>query len=543
VTHPNPEPDPRGAISRLLRPAGDPYFGNDLANANRLVGLAWIVYGVLAAVILPLAPPSGDLHSAGSTVGAAMAILAIGLGISLMRFGWAGFNTLLCAHYTCALLLTLLQLVTRGDGGPYYELYLMLMVTVAATHPVRRAMGYAAVVSAMALTPPLVSHPSGSLIADLGFRLALWTLCSVLLLVLMAQLRRQRLAIRLDGDLAYELARTDALTGLGNRRQLIEDLESVKSTIGARPQILALFDLDGFKAYNDTFGHPAGDSLLTRLGENLSDGVGESARAYRMGGDEFCVLGPDDGAGGDLVARAAASLCERGDGFAIRASHGSVRLPTETADPAEALRLADRRMYAQKSLGRASAGRQTTDVLLKVLAERSPELGTHMHGVTDLCEAVARELELSDEELTPLLQAASLHDVGKAAIPDAILNKPAPLDDHEWDFMRRHTVIGERILSAAPSLTQAARLVRASHESYDGAGYPDGLAGDSIPLGARIIAVCDAFDAMRSDRPYRSAMSVEVALEELGNCAGRQFDPVVVAAFGAVMLGHDAVPA
>jgi HD-GYP domain-containing protein (c-di-GMP phosphodiesterase class II) len=104
-------------------------------------------------------------------------------------------------------------------------------------------------------------------------------------------------------------------------------------------------------------------------------------------------------------------------------------------------------------------------------------------------------------------------------------------------------VIGERILSAAPSLTQAARLVRASHESYDGAGYPDGLAGDSIPLGARIIAVCDAFDAMRSDRPYRSAMSVEVALEELGNCAGRQFDPVVVAAFSAAMLGHDAVPA
>jgi two-component system, cell cycle response regulator len=171
------------------------------------------------------------------------------------------------------------------------------------------------------------------------------------------------------------------------------------------------------------------------------------------------------------------------------------------------------------------------DVLLKVLSERSAELGTHVHDVTGLCRVVAERLCRSVEEIGPLLQAASLHDIGKAAIPDSILDKPGPLNAEEWEFMRTHTVIGERILSAAPALTEAARLVRASHERWDGSGYPDGLAEARIPLGARIIAVCDAYDAMVSNRPYRSRMSIEVALEELRRCGGSQFDPRVVEAF------------
>jgi len=124
------------------------------------------------------------------------------------------------------------------------------------------------------------------------------------------------------------------------------------------------------------------------------------------------------------------------------------------------------------------------------------------------------------------------------AVPDAILDKPGPLDEEEWAFMRRHTVIGEAILSAAPALVPVAKIVRSSHERFDGAGYPDGIAGTEIPLGARIVAVCDAFDAMTSDRSYRRAMSVDAALAELRSAAGSQFDPGVVEAFCAALAAQ-----
>ena len=140
--------------------------------------------------------------------------------------------------------------------------------------------------------------------------------------------------------------------------------------------------------------------------------------------------------------------------------------------------------------------------------------------------------------MPPLLRAASLHPVRKGTIPTENPGQPGPLTEEEWSYVRRHTLIGDRILAAAPALVPAARLVRSSHERLDGRGYPDGLAGDQIPLGARIIAACDAFDAMRSDRPYRSAMSTEGALSELQSCAGTQFDPAVVDALAAAVGGE-----
>jgi HD-GYP domain-containing protein (c-di-GMP phosphodiesterase class II) len=262
-----------------------------------------------------------------------------------------------------------------------------------------------------------------------------------------------------------------------------------------------------------------------------------------MGGDEFCLLAESPTEGTEaLVETAADALSEHGEGFDVRCSYGWVTLPDEAApDASSALRLADRRMYARKNRGRASAGRQTTDVLLQVLAERSAELGGHLQGVTQLCEAVALRLGLGEDSLGPLLQAASLHDVGKAAIPDAVLNKPEPLSDEEWAFMRSHTVIGERILGAAPALFEASLLVRSSHERFDGQGYPDGLAGAEIPLGARVIAVCDAFDAMTSDRPYRARLTEEEALDELRRCSGSQFDPAVAEALCACMAERELV--
>ncbi len=336
---------------------------------------------------------------------------------------------------------------------------------------------------------------------------------------------------RVAAQLEYQ-AHHDQLTGLPNRRKLLNDLETRLDTETPEPTLLLVFDLDGFKAYNDAYGHPAGDALLVRLGERLEAAVSGRGRAYRMGGDEFCVLstlmtdGPDA-----LAAAGAAALAETGEGFEITASHGSAQIPHEAATAAEALGTADQRMYARKGRKRTSAGRQATDALLKALAERNPSLGDHLDDVTGLCEAVGKQLGLTEEEMTPVLQAAALHDVGKVAIPDAILDKPGPLDETEWEFMRTHTLIGERILAEAPALAEAAKIVRSSHERHDGKGYPDGLTGEDIPLPARIIAVCDSFDAMTSNRPYRTAMSTEGALSELHNCSGTQFDPRVIAAF------------
>jgi HD-GYP domain-containing protein (c-di-GMP phosphodiesterase class II) len=260
-----------------------------------------------------------------------------------------------------------------------------------------------------------------------------------------------------------------------------------------------------------------------------------------MGGDEFCVLSlPSSNHHETITQLGEAALIERGEGFQVTASYGSVLLPAEATSATEALREADRRMYARKSAdSRSSAGRQSADVLLRILSERSPSLGIHLDEVTGLCEAVANRLGMPDEERAPLLQAASLHDVGKVAIPDVIINKAGPLDDEEIGFMRRHTLIGERILSAAPALTRAASLVRWSHERFDGGGYPDGLKGDEIPLGSRIIAVCDSYDAMVSDRPYRDPMTTEEARAELRRCAGAQFDAAVVDVFCDVQLARE----
>jgi two-component system cell cycle response regulator len=157
--------------------------------------------------------------------------------------------------------------------------------------------------------------------------------------------------------------------------------------------------------------------------------------------------------------------------------------------------------------------------------------------VAYLAESCARILGLDEDEVDQVRHAAVLHDIGKLAIPESILNKPGPLTADEWDFVRRHTVIGERVLSLVPALRRAAALVRSSHESWDGSGYPDGLAGDQIPVGARIVAVADAFSAMTEDRPHAAARSVEDALAELLACSGTQFDPDVVAAFVSVERG------
>jgi two-component system, cell cycle response regulator len=192
---------------------------------------------------------------------------------------------------------------------------------------------------------------------------------------------------------------------------------------------------------------------------------------------------------------------------------------------------------------RATAAEQVVAALASAQAERTPRLDKHTYDVAELAVAVGRRSGLSSDEITLLAQAAELHDIGKLAIPDSIMEKPGPLDEEELETARRHPVIGARIIGAAPDLEDVAWIVRNTHERYDGSGYPDGLAGDEIPPLARIILVCDAFCAMTRPRPFSPAITPREALVELRRCAGGQFDPAIVAAFGQTLAEGGPGPA
>ena len=327
-------------------------------------------------------------------------------------------------------------------------------------------------------------------------------------------------------------ALTDPLTRLHNRRALMRDLEdSLAERTTGQHVILVSFDLNGFKRYNDTFGHPAGDALLERLGARLAATVAGAGTAYRVGGDEFCVLLSE---GNDhLVGAASTALSEVGEGFTVTTAHGAIVIPDEADVIESALKLVDKRLYGNKMS--RDAGSDTIEALLRTLHESEPEIESHLGNVGALSREVARELRLAGEDVDVITRAAQLHDIGKLAIPDAILHKPGPLSEAEWEFMRAHTVIGERILGAAPPLVPVASIVRSSHEHWDGSGYPDGLAGEEIPHGARIVSACDAYDAMTTRREYRPACSAHEATAELRQCSGSQFEPAVVQALLRVL--------
>ena len=285
-------------------------------------------------------------------------------------------------------------------------------------------------------------------------------------------------------------ALTDALTGLGNRRALTPRARRGCSPRrrAERPLVLALFDLDGFKHYNDTFGHPGGRRAARPPRRATSraflDGRGN---AFRMGGDEFCALfEPGARRSRDpIVDGAAAALSEHGDGFwigcSLRRDRAARARPT---DAAEALRIADQRMYAAEARAAArSAGRQSKDVLLRALAERDPSLGAHIRRSSRPRRGdrpAPRARDQDEVETRPPRRRAARRRQGRDPRRDP--RQAGPARRREWAFVRRHTLIGERIIAAAPALgARRARSSRSSHERWDGAGYPDGLAGDADP--------------------------------------------------------------
>ena len=507
--------------------------------AALVFGVVASTEGSFAAVATNLGYPLGDL----ALLAFAVAVIAVtgwrpGRTWLLIAAGFGVFAVADTIYLYQAALGTYVENTVLDVGWPAAY----VLVAFAAWQPAKRIDPRAVLRSwAMFVLPATSALTSlGLLMTDHYTRLnglAIWLASGALLVGVARFLFTFRANVRMLRTSETE-ATTDPLTGLGNRRALVLDLERAARDAGRDAHVLALFDLDGFKAYNDAFGHPAGDALLERLGASVAAAVAGWGGGYRMGGDEFCVLARVDGADPEgLVAEAAAALTERGGRFAVGCSYGMVLLDAANVEPSEALRLADQRMYANKRGGRRSSEETIHQVLLSVVGEHDGALRDHVDDVARLAERVGRRLGLEDGDVGHLHRAAALHDIGKVAIPDDILHAPRALTADEWEYMRQHTIIGARIIGAAPELLPVAKIVRSSHERFDGGGYPDQLAGEAIPLGARIVAVCDSFDAMTTTRAYREAMGVEDALAELERCAGTQFDPRVVAAFHAVVAG------
>jgi diguanylate cyclase (GGDEF)-like protein/PAS domain S-box-containing protein len=367
-------------------------------------------------------------------------------------------------------------------------------------------------------------------------------------------------------------AATDGLTDLANHRAFHERIQAdvqrareTGSSVG-----LIMLDIDGFKRFNDSLGHLAGDEILRGLADTLAGVVGHED-AHRYGGDEFAVLmpGADCRETGRVAERLRRAVAKRRDGSGpgVTVSLGVACFPNSAESAEELIYGADAAMYWAKSAGKdrvgdwgklikhreegtlpwyaADRGVKAPDVvaaLVAALAAKDPTTAGHTERCSWYSGKLAQELGLSEEDSSIVRLAALLHDIGKLAVPDEVLRKPGPLTDEEWVQMKQHPVAALHVLAQVRSIADATPAILHHHEHFNGSGYPDGLAGDDIPVASRILLVTDAFDAMTTDRPYRKAMPVEAAIDELKRHSGSQFDPVVVDSFLRMLSRQGAQP-
>jgi diguanylate cyclase (GGDEF)-like protein len=395
-----------------------------------------------------------------------------------------------------------------------------------------------------------------SLLAALAANL--WILNSWLLVLLTGPLFTLTLYQRsaLHSRIALRDAHTDNLTGLGNHRAyqaaLRTQIEDASRT--GNPFSLCLVDVDNFKHINDTYGHPIGDDALVRLSELLR--TIDRGSAFRFGGDEFAVLVANDELSAFReIERVQQELqkIELSPEGPVAISVGIATFPTHAEDAADLQRTADGALYWSKAHGKnrtclyspttvrimtpheleleteRNARLRAAKNLVRFVDARDPSTATHSEVVSALAEGIGIELGLDPAMIDHLRLAGLLHDIGKIGLPDTILRAPRPLTPDEYEIVKRHPEFGYSLLDGI-GIDPVDDWILHHHERWDGQGYPHGLAGEEIPLGARIVLVADAFEAMTADRPYRRAPGREFALAELRAHSGTQFDPSVVEA-------------
>jgi len=325
----------------------------------------------------------------------------------------------------------------------------------------------------------------------------------------------------------------DQLTGLFNRRFLEEKLKEMDSKRNL-PLTLVMLDVNGLKLINDAFGHSVGDKVLQKAAEIVKRECRSDDIIARFGGDEFVILLPHTNSiDVEMILRRIDTLIEneRVDSINLSVSYGWATKNKASENTADIFKIAEDHMYRRKLTESKSMHYKTIEIILKTLHEKSEREKKHSERVSQLCESIGVALGLKNEDVRELRTTGLMHDIGKIAIDLSILDKQSQLNDSEWTQIQRHPELGYQILRSLNEFAKIAEYVLAHHERWDGKGYPRGLKGDEIPLEARIIAVADAYDAMTSDRPYRRALSKEVAMNEIKNNAGIQFDPQIVKIF------------
>ena len=331
------------------------------------------------------------------------------------------------------------------------------------------------------------------------------------------------------------LSMHDPLTGLYNRAYFEEEMNRFKDD-RYLPITVIMCDVDGLKLVNDTFGHAVGDQLLTATAQIIQKAIRQGDVAARIGGDELAIVLPEaDEKIAQSISHRLKQQVEKynqeASGVPLSVSFGYAVRKTRETSMQDLLKEADDNMYREKLHHSRSARSAIVDTVMKLLKERDFVTEEHALRLQDLTSRLARNLGLPDAIIAEIRLLAKFHDIGKIAIPDHVLRKAGPLSAEEWMDMRRHCEIGYRIAQSSPDLLPIADWILKHHEWWNGQGYPLGLSGEEIPLACRILAVADAYDAMTSNRPYRKAMSHEIAIAELKRCAGTQFDPAVVESF------------